>query len=84
MAMRRAISLLYREGYIQNEMFQALTAETVALLISTLIVIGVILIKKIFVEHEKNIEEIMTYFKPDVVIEETSERHLFDFMLERE
>jgi PAS domain S-box-containing protein len=60
MATRRAISLLYREGYIQNEMFQALTAETVALLISTLIVLGVILIKKIFVEHEKNIEEIST------------------------
>jgi diguanylate cyclase (GGDEF)-like protein/PAS domain S-box-containing protein len=60
MAMRRAISLLYREGYIQNEMFQALTAESVALLISTLIVTGVILIKKIFVEHEKNIEEINT------------------------
>jgi len=60
MAMRRAISLLYREGYIQNEMFQALTAESVALLISTLIVAGVILIKKIFVEHEKNIEEIKT------------------------
>ena len=58
MAMRRAISLLYREGYIQNEMFQALTAESVALLISTLIVAGVILIKKIFVEHEKNIGEI--------------------------
>jgi diguanylate cyclase (GGDEF)-like protein/PAS domain S-box-containing protein len=60
MAARRAISLLYREGYIQNEMFQALTAETVALLISTLIVTGVILIKKIFVEHEKNIGEIKT------------------------
>ena len=60
MATRRAISLLYREGYIQNEMFQALTAETVALLISTLIVSGVILIKKIFVEHEKNIDEIKT------------------------
>ncbi len=60
MAMRRAISLLYREGYIQNEMFQALTAESVALLISTLIVTGVILIKRIFVEHEKNIEQINT------------------------
>ena len=60
MAARRAISLLYREGYIQNEMFQALTAEIVALLISTLIVSGVILIKKIFVEHEKNIKEIKT------------------------
>jgi diguanylate cyclase (GGDEF)-like protein/PAS domain S-box-containing protein len=60
MAARRAISLLYREGYIQTEMFQALTAETVALLISTLIVTGVILIKKIFVEHEKNIGEIKT------------------------
>ncbi|MEE8379385.1 MAG: PAS domain-containing protein, partial [Gammaproteobacteria bacterium] len=60
MAMRRTISLLYREGYIQNEMFQALTAESVALLISTLIVAGVILIKKIFVENEKNIEEIKT------------------------
>ena len=60
MAMRRAISLLYREGYIQNEMFQARTAESVALLISTLIVAGVILIKKIFVEHEKSINEINT------------------------
>ena len=60
MAARRAISLLYREGYIQNEMFQALTAEIVALLISTLIVSGVILIKKIFVEHEQNINEIKT------------------------
>ena len=60
MAMRRAISLLYREGYIQNEMFQALTAESVALLISTLIVAGVILIKKIFVEHEESINEINT------------------------
>jgi len=60
MAMRRAISLLYREGYIQNEMFQALTAESVALLISMLIVTGVILIKRIFVDHEKNIGEIKT------------------------
>ena len=33
---------------------------------------------------QKNIEEIMTYFKPDIVIEEIAERHLFDFMLERE
>ena len=54
MALRRAISLLYREGYIQNDMFQAITAESVALLISTLIVIGVLLIKRIFIEYEKN------------------------------
>jgi alginate O-acetyltransferase complex protein AlgJ len=33
---------------------------------------------------QKNIEEIMTYFKPDIVIEEIAERHLFDFMLKRE
>ena len=60
MAMRRAISLLYREGYIQSEMFQALTAEIVALFISLLIVTGVVLIKRIFIQHEKNIEEINT------------------------
>ena len=60
MAMRRAISLLYQEGYIHGEMFQALTAETVALLISVFIVIGVLSIKKIFIEHEKNIGEINT------------------------
>ena len=33
---------------------------------------------------QKSIEEIMTYFKPDIVIEEIVERHLFDFILERE
>ena len=60
MALRRAISLLYREGYIQNEMFQSITAESVALFISILIVAGVLLIKRIFVENEKNIGEIRT------------------------
>ncbi|WP_455198965.1 putative bifunctional diguanylate cyclase/phosphodiesterase [Kaarinaea lacus] len=60
MAIRRAISLLHREGYIQSEMFQALTAETVALLISVLIITGVVLIKRIFIQHEKYIEEINT------------------------
>ncbi|WP_455217917.1 putative bifunctional diguanylate cyclase/phosphodiesterase [Kaarinaea lacus] len=60
MAIRRAISLLHREGYIQSEMFQALTAEIVALFISVLIVTGVVLIKRIFIQHEKYIEEINT------------------------
>jgi len=60
MAMRRAISLLYREGYIQSEMFQAFSAEIVALFISILIVSGVFLIKRIFIQHDKYIEEINT------------------------
>ena len=33
---------------------------------------------------QKNIEEILTYFKPDVVIEEIAERHLFDLLFKRE
>ena len=33
---------------------------------------------------QKNIEEILTYFKPDIVIEEITERHLFDVLLEKE
>lgn len=60
MAMRRAISLLYSEGYIQNKMLQAITAESVALLISVLIVVGVVLIKRIFIANEKNINQIKT------------------------
>jgi diguanylate cyclase (GGDEF)-like protein/PAS domain S-box-containing protein len=60
MALRRAISLLYSEGYIHNAMFQAITTEIVALLISTFIVAGVILIKKIFIENKKNIDKINT------------------------
>lgn len=60
MAMRRAISLLYSEGYLQNKMLQAVTAESVALLISIFIVVGVLLIKRIFVANEKNINEIKT------------------------
>ena len=60
MALRRAISLLYSEGFIQNKMFEAITAETVALTISILIVTGVLLIKRIFITHEKNIEDIKT------------------------
>ena len=63
MALRRAISLFYREGYIQSEMFQAITAEVVALMISVLIVTGVLLIKRIFIQHEKNIEEINTLYE---------------------
>ena len=69
MALRRAISLLYSEGYTQNEMFQAITAESVALLISTLIVLGVFSIKRIFVENEKNIDEIRTLSQ---VVEQSS------------
>lgn len=33
---------------------------------------------------QKNIEEILTYFKPDIVIESIVERHLFDSLLKKE
>ncbi|MDR3088720.1 MAG: hypothetical protein LBU39_02765 [Desulfobulbaceae bacterium] len=33
---------------------------------------------------KKNVEEAIAHFKPDVVIEEIVERHMFDFMLKKE
>lgn len=60
MALRRVISLLYEEGYLQNEMFEEITEESVALIISALLVFGIFLIKKIFIDNEKNINEIRT------------------------
>lgn len=60
MALRRAISLLYREDIIHNELLQAISAEVVALLITILIVTGVFLIKRIFIAHKKNLTDIET------------------------
>jgi alginate O-acetyltransferase complex protein AlgJ len=33
---------------------------------------------------QQNLEEIMTYFKPDIVIEAIAERHMFDSLINRE
>lgn len=58
MALRRAISLLYQQGYIHNEVFQDFTAESIALLISVLTISGVLLIKRIFVDNERNTRDL--------------------------
>jgi len=58
MASRRTISLLYQEGLLTNQWMQALTTETVALTISILLVTGIFMIKKIFVQKNKDAEEI--------------------------
>jgi len=58
MATRRTISLLYQEGLLTNQWMQALTTETVALTISVLLVTGIFLIKKIFIQQNEDAEEI--------------------------
>jgi diguanylate cyclase (GGDEF)-like protein/PAS domain S-box-containing protein len=60
MALRRAISLLYQEDVIHNKFYEAISAEIVALIITILIVTGVILIKRIFMAHKKNLSDIET------------------------
>lgn len=58
MAARRTMSLLYAEGVIQGEWLRALTTETVALIISLLIVTGVYQIRRIFVHLQEDALEI--------------------------
>lgn len=58
MATQRAISLLYREGLVTSEWLIALTTESVALVISLLLVVGVFLIRDIFTHIQKDEIEI--------------------------
>ena len=57
MATRRAVSLLHDQGTIQSDWLHQLSTETIALVISFLIVIGVYLIRGIFLE--KQADELM-------------------------
>ena len=52
MALRRTIGLLHAEGILANSWLHALTAESVALAISILIVAGVYLIRAVFVQQK--------------------------------
>lgn len=54
MTIRRSISLLHQEGYIQSHWLHTFSTETVALIISALIVFGVYMIKDIFLERNEN------------------------------
>lgn len=58
MASRRAIDLLYQEGVLSNPWMQSLTTGAVALLISVLLVTGISMIKKIFLQQREDAAEI--------------------------
>ena len=60
MASRRVISLVQEEGILQNNWWHAVSAESVALVISFLIVFGVCLIRNIFIQRAKDAEQIRT------------------------
>ena len=68
MASRRTISLLSQEGIIENNGLHAQTAELVALTISTLLVFGILLIKKIFIQQKEDSEQVS---KLSVAIEQS-------------
>lgn len=54
MAMRRLVHLLYQEGLIEDQMLHLVASETIALYISVLIVVGVFLIRRLFIRREKD------------------------------
>ena len=58
MATRRALDLLYQHGTITGRWIHALSTESVALVISLLILIGIVLIRKIFVQQRNNAESV--------------------------
>ncbi len=60
MAMRRAISLLYQQGTLQDNWLRGFTTESVALLISLLMVTGLIMIRRIFIQQRINDDKIRT------------------------
>jgi len=60
MTMRRTISLLHQEGYIQSDWLHAFSTEIVALVISLLTVSGVYLIRNIFTQRNENEEKLKT------------------------
>jgi len=54
MTMRRSISLLHQEGYIQSAWLHAFSTEIVALMISILTVSGVYMIRSIFIQRNES------------------------------
>jgi diguanylate cyclase (GGDEF)-like protein/PAS domain S-box-containing protein len=60
MATRRTISLLFEQGSIKGSWLQAFSTEIVALTISILIVIGVSMIRKIFIQQRDDAEKVRT------------------------
>ena len=58
MATRRALDLLYQNGTLKFNLIHALSTESVALIVSLLILSGIILIRKIFVQQYKDAERV--------------------------
>jgi diguanylate cyclase (GGDEF)-like protein/PAS domain S-box-containing protein len=58
MASRRTISLLHEQGIITSNWLHALSAESVALMISVLMVFGIVLIRGIFKQQQANAEQL--------------------------
>jgi len=69
MATRRTISLLRESGFIESQWLTAMTTEIVALLISTLIVIGVFMIRNVFLQKRHDEDELR---KLSQVVEQNS------------
>ena len=69
MASRRAISLLRADGSIESKWLTAMTTEVVALLISLLIVVGVFLIRHVFMQKRHDEDELR---KLSQVVEQNS------------
>lgn len=69
MASRRAISLLRANGTIESKWLTAMTTEVVALLISLFIVIGVFMIRSVFIKKRHDEDEL---FKLSQVVEQNS------------
>ena len=60
MATRRALDLLYQRGAISHPWIHTLSTESVALVISILILSGIILIRKIFIQQRKDAQTVRT------------------------
>ncbi|MCK4833911.1 MAG: EAL domain-containing protein [Gammaproteobacteria bacterium] len=60
MATRRSLSLLYEQGIIEGGFLRAFSTEIVALVISLLIVIGVFMIREVFIRQRDDAEKVRT------------------------
>ncbi len=59
MALRRSLELLHQQGIIGSSITQVLTTELVALIISVLIFLGVLLIRKMFTDRKSTEEQLL-------------------------
>jgi len=69
MATRRTISLLHQQGMIESQWLTAMSTETVALMISIMIVVGVYLIRDVFIKKRQDEDELL---KLSQVVEQNS------------